>query len=188
MGSRRVSRKRLYEIEKQGQSISTSDMGTGAGIVDGIISATQHRQGQEIITEIAVDLGAAGTDFICGTGAGKACGLSGAAAQVAKLTAAKFGIVTEVRAVCVENCTRDIDVVLSTDDSYTQSQATSTGLQSVFAAGANPTPKGKDSSYESDNAAVFSIYFVDGDAAGAGVLNDGKFIIYVYGFEAPADL
>lgn len=54
MGSRRVSRKRLYQVEKQGIDI---DLESGEGIKNAIISATQHRQGQEIITEIAVDLG-----------------------------------------------------------------------------------------------------------------------------------
>ena len=50
MGNRRLSRKRLYEVEKLGQSI---ELASGAGAVGMIKSATQHRNGQEIITEIA---------------------------------------------------------------------------------------------------------------------------------------
>ena len=54
MGNRRIGRKRLYGVEKQGQSI---DLGAGAGISGAIARATQHRQGQELITEILIDLG-----------------------------------------------------------------------------------------------------------------------------------
>ena len=53
MGNRRIGRKRLYGVEKAGQKINLE---SGAGISAAIKSATQHRQGQEIITEIAVDL------------------------------------------------------------------------------------------------------------------------------------
>ena len=53
MGSRRVSRKRLYNVEKAGISV---DLESAEGIKDCVVSATQHRQGQEIITEIALDL------------------------------------------------------------------------------------------------------------------------------------
>ena len=53
MGNRRIGRKRLYGVEKQGQSI---DLDSGAGISGAIIRATQHRQGQELITEILLIL------------------------------------------------------------------------------------------------------------------------------------
>ena len=53
MGNRRVGRKRLYQLEKAGQNI---DLESGVGIAPAIKSATQHRNGQEIITEIAIDL------------------------------------------------------------------------------------------------------------------------------------
>ena len=54
MGNRRIGRKRLYGVEKQGQKI---DLEAGAGISGAISRATQHRQGNELITEILVDLG-----------------------------------------------------------------------------------------------------------------------------------
>ena len=115
MGNRRLSRKRLFQVEKAGLNISTDTMGTGAGISGTIVSSSQHRQGQEIITEIAVDLGASAPAIVGGGGAAGAIGKSGVNSQVARLTHANFGIVTEVRAICVEDCSRDVDVLLSTD-------------------------------------------------------------------------
>ena len=96
MGNRRVGRKRLYELEKAGQSV---DLEAGGGIKEMIASASQHRQGQELITEIVLDLGAAGHDFAVGVGDGKAIGVTGDGtsatyAFITKLTAAKFGIIT----------------------------------------------------------------------------------------------
>jgi len=181
MGSRRVSRKRLYEVEKQGQAI---DLESGAGIADTIISATQHRQGQEIITEIAIDLGASSPAIVAGGGAGQAVGVLNTDSSIAKLTIAKYGIVTEVRAVCVEVCSRDVDVVLSADDNVIQG-ATPGSTTSVLAG----TALGKDNSADLDAGTVFNIYIVDGDSTGSeAAINDGKLLIYVHGFVAPADL
>jgi hypothetical protein len=54
MGNRRLGRKRLFSLEKKGQKV---ELGSGPGIADAVLYATQHRQGHEIITEIAIDLG-----------------------------------------------------------------------------------------------------------------------------------
>ena len=48
MGNRRIGRKRLYAIEKAGKKI---DLDSGVGISGAIKSASQHRNGQEIITD-----------------------------------------------------------------------------------------------------------------------------------------
>ena len=105
MGNRRIGRKRLYGVEKAGQKI---DLESGAGIKDCIKSATQHRQGQEIITEILVDLGSSlhgGTVISSGTGANgdrSPIGVTATECFLTRLTAAKFGTVTEIRVVCLE--------------------------------------------------------------------------------------
>jgi hypothetical protein len=188
MGNRRLSRKRLFQVEKAGLKISTDTMATGAGISGAIVSASQHRQGQEIITEIAVDLGASAPAIIGGGGLTGAIGTATTDSQVARLTHANFGIVTEVRAICVEDCSRDVDVLLSTDANLAQDATVSTGVQSVLTAG-GANKKGADGSYAFDTGAVYSIYFADGDTTGnTAAINDGKYIIYVHGFEAPADL
>ena len=53
MGSRRIGRKRLYALEKLGQ---TNDNGAGPGMIDAIVSSTVARDGAQITTEIVVDL------------------------------------------------------------------------------------------------------------------------------------
>jgi len=56
MGSRRLGRKRLYSLEKRGQSLTETDLGTGDGAKGAIQAAFQHREGAVIVTEIWVDL------------------------------------------------------------------------------------------------------------------------------------
>jgi len=187
MGNRRIGRKRLYAIEKAGRKITTDEMGTGAGISGAIVSASQHRNGQEIITEIAVDLGTSTAAIVGGGGQDGAIGVATVNSQVARLTEAKFGIVTEVRAICVENCSRDVDILLSTTADSVQDTTISAGKQTVLEATAI-NKKGLDSSYAFDTGVVYSIYFVDGASDNnTAAINDGKYIIYVHGFEAPAD-
>ena len=56
MGSRRLGRRRLYSLEKRGQSLTETDLGPGAGAKGAIQAAFQHREGAVIVTEIWVDL------------------------------------------------------------------------------------------------------------------------------------
>ena len=191
MGSRRVSRKRLYEVEKQGQAV---DLESGAGIADAIISATQHRQGQEMITEIAIDLNPAGATITNGGADTQAIGVtSGGNAFITQLTIAKYGIVTEIRGVLVEDAsdgsTRDINVAIG-------SSAVARG-----AAPANHTPLaaaldalGRDSSLDLDNATTYQgsgseyYLYLTADSSHGSAFTAGKVLIYIHGFVAPADL
>ena len=108
MGNRRLSRKRLYQVEKAGQAI---DLEAAVGIKDAIISASQHRQGQELITEIAIDLGTSKAVILGHGTSGRAIGTSGAISFLTQLTVAKFGIITEIRAVVLEAPTTGDDTV-----------------------------------------------------------------------------
>lgn len=190
MGNRRLSRKRLFQVEKAGQAV---DLESGAGIKDAVISASQHRQGQEIITEIALDLGVTkdktGTTIalVHGEADNKPIGIASKSASIAKLTEAKFGIVTEVRAVCVEACTRDIDVVLGTNHDVATKGNIGT-VTSVLAGGGSALAKGADNSADIDDSTIRSLYVADGDGTGAGAINDCKLLIYIHGFVAPDDL
>ena len=97
MGNRRFSRKRLFETEKLGKTV---DLEASAGIRDAIVSATQHRNGAEIITEIAIDLHASG--ILGGGGDDGVVGKSATASAITRLTTAKYGHITEIRAICME--------------------------------------------------------------------------------------
>jgi len=183
MGNRRVGRKRLYAVEKSGQKI---DLDSGAGISGAISSATQHRQGQEIITEIVMDLGAQST--IRGTGENKACGLSGKESDITKLTRAKYGVVTEVRAICMEAGSSDIDLILSTSHGVSQGVTVAADRAAVIEELDAANSLGRDNSADVDNGTIYSLYVADGDTAGAGNITSGKLIIYVHGFVIPDDL
>ena len=56
MGIKRLGRKRLAAIEKLG---ILKDIGISPVMKNALVSATQHREGQKITTDIVLDLGAA---------------------------------------------------------------------------------------------------------------------------------
>lgn len=192
MGSRRVSRKRLYQVEKQGIDI---DLESGEGIKNAIISATQHRQGQEIITEIAVDLGTSKGAIVGGGADEAAVGESGKAAFITRLTIAKFGIVTEIRGVVVEALTTGPDIldlnlnsaIVNTASDVTDGNVISnTSVQDLSALGED-TSRLLDSSAKAANN---YLYITNGTGASnaAATYSAGKLLIYIHGFAAPADL
>ena len=182
MGNRRFSRKRLFETEKLGKAVV---LGSGAGIAPAIARATQHRNGQEIITEIVMDLGVASATLAVGGTENYAVGVSGLDSMITELTEAKFGIVSEVRAVVVEACSKNLDVILSTADNVAQGASAAAGRAKVIE---DITTKGADDSADVDNGTVYSLYITDGAGGLTGDVADGKLLIYIHGFEAPADL
>ena len=191
MGNRRLSRQRLYQVEKAGQKV---DLESGPGISGAIKSATQHRNGQEMITEIAIDLNPDGVVISNGGADTQAIGVtSGGSAFITRLTIAKYGVLTEIRGVLVEDAsdgsTRDINVAIGS---------------SVVARGATPSNHeplasaldalGRDSSLDLDDVstkqadgAEYYLYLT-ADSGHGSAFTAGKVLIYLHGFEAPADL
>ena len=101
MGSRRLGRKRLYALEKQGESLTTSDLGTGTGMQDAVTRATRSREGQEICVEILLDLGA-GSIVPGASTADAAIGLLGKPAQFATYSKSIFGYITDIEVMYFE--------------------------------------------------------------------------------------
>ena len=56
MGSRRIGRKRLYALNKAGETLTST---AGAGIVDNIGSQSRLRDGELVTTDITIDLASA---------------------------------------------------------------------------------------------------------------------------------
>ena len=54
MGIKRLGKKNLFTTEKKGQEI---DPTIGTGMKDALISATQHREGNKLVTDLVFDLG-----------------------------------------------------------------------------------------------------------------------------------
>lgn len=192
MGNRRIGRKRLYAVEKKGKTI---DPEAGSAMEDAISSCTQHRQGQEMITEFVVDLGTDTADLIAGTDDTKAIGVADATANYAyltRLTVAKYGVITEIRVVCLEDCAAasngtDVDVLTMSTEKM-QSEAISGG-ETIFTGG-GAVVKGREDLYTTNTNACENdyLYVVDGAGSASGAITGGKFAIYVHGYVVPGDL
>lgn len=190
MGSRRLGRKRLFSLEKKGQKI---DLNSGPGIAPAILYATQHRQGHEIITEIAVDLGV-GNIISSGTGGNgdtSPVGLDDQIADVAELTEANFGIITEVRAVMTEAPTggpADIDLEFGNDATGKSASGgagtTAAGRTSILTA---LSAKGEDTSatYDANELSGKFLYICQGANDTSAEFTAGKILIYIHGFVDP---
>ncbi len=103
---RRLGRKRLYALEKEGQSFSGS---VGTGISGSLVSRTVHRDGQNVVTDIVLDLGTSDGPLNCPDIKRKVIGYSasvgGALTQPAHLGFVghmESGVVTLVEATCLE--------------------------------------------------------------------------------------
>ena len=103
MGVRRLSRSRLYGVERKGKDVS-ADISVGEGLRAAVISATQHREGHKIITDIVLDLGSSNASIKAGGVTPNLPCASGDtdAAYICKVTTAVFGVVTKVEATCLE--------------------------------------------------------------------------------------
>jgi len=102
MGVKRISRGKLFDTEKLGQNV---DVGASALMKNCIVSATQHREGHKVITDIVVDLGSSKQELISGGDESADADIIGAGssvAYVAQLTNSVFGAVTSVETVCLE--------------------------------------------------------------------------------------
>lgn len=117
MGNRRLGRKRLYALEKKGESLTAGDLGMGAGAAPMLVHAHRSREGSEIITEIVLNLAPSGTDIKPGDSqANGAIGVDGSPAEIAVWTRARFGYITGFEMVFIEavdNATTNFETNLS---------------------------------------------------------------------------
>tara|TARA_B100000242_G_scaffold292740_1_gene268844 strand:+ start:836 stop:1420 length:585 start_codon:yes stop_codon:yes gene_type:complete len=194
MGNRRLGRKRLYTIEKAG---ATVDPGAGEGAAPMIARTTQHRVGQELVTEIVLDLGTSKGTITSGGAAGKASGVTGKAAHLTQLTIAKYGIITEIRTVCTEapsisSTGKGVNITLGSTTENTGDAIA--GAVDVNNASTPLDGVGEDRSLEIDNASTYQgsgsefYLYVSADDSDAGNYDAGKITIYIYGFAVPDDL
>lgn len=123
---RRLDRKRLFEAEKLGKTV---DVGASAVMKDAIVSATQHREGHKLITDVVVDLGSSLVDLKTqGVAAADPIGTEGTSVSyLCKVTDAVFGEVTAVESVCLEAITdgtlTDYDLMYGDNNGYLGSDA-----------------------------------------------------------------
>ena len=127
MGVRRLGRGRLHAVERKGKDV-IEEIQPGLGMRDAIVSATQHREGYMVTTDIVLDFGTRLADIGSGGVVHKLpIGKSGTdVSYVCKVTSAVFGTVTEMHSVCLEAPTdgtfTDYDIVSgSTGNGYLKS-------------------------------------------------------------------
>jgi hypothetical protein len=129
MGVKRISRGKLLDTEKLGQDV---DIDTGVAMKNAVVSATQHREGYKLITDIVLDLGTSKATILTGGAtAARPCGESSGLARICKITEAAFGIVTEIRVICLEqeatngtDYTDSLDISIGSAGTGTQGAAT----------------------------------------------------------------
>ena len=110
MGNRRLGRKRLYAVNKAGQTSANTE---GAGML-GAVKNYVRREGHRIITEIVVDLGSSAATIKSINTAGDIIGIDGTdGAYIGQLTAAENGYITNITMACLElPATGDDDIML----------------------------------------------------------------------------
>ena len=138
------------------------------------------------ITEIAIDMGSSKGALSGGGGDTQVIGITDTPSQICQLTEAVFGKVTEIRAVLVEIGANvaDLDLELAAgvlNRAGSPGTVVLTGLDAV----------GKDTSKTYDDASVPAdkyLYLCNGSGSSTAAQTSGKILIYIHGFEVPADL
>tara|TARA_R110002020_G_scaffold100972_15_gene238373 strand:- start:12 stop:623 length:612 start_codon:yes stop_codon:yes gene_type:complete len=201
---KRLGRKRLYALEKKGQSNSNKP---AAGMTDAIGHTKVSRDGQQITTEITIDLGSskyAGGGLIQCATANAVIG-SGSTAHLGQITTAVNGIVTEVELICLETPTgavtgSDIDVSYGTGSTGVYSS--SAGMTSLLASAGENLAIGYNVVTDVDDNALVNkyLYLTNGfatsthphlpttDQGNATAFSAGKLVLRLYGYAVPDDI
>lgn len=194
---KRMGRKRLYSLEKLGQ---TNDNKPGAGIADAVVSSTVLRDGHQIVTEIVVDLASsAGALTSCSTDA-FVIGVSSSsgthkAAHLGRITEAVNGIITDAEVICTEDlATGEPDVNVVYENSATIAFSASAGADILVNAGADYV-KGltKTGTNDANDLEGDYLYLTTGAAhatpgTAAQTYTTGKLVIRLIGVAQPDDL
>ena len=190
MGVRRASnRQRLYSLNKAGKTDSI----TSGAAAPSITRQTVRREGNKIVTEIAVNLGtntsvASATDgHVIGKSAATTC-------TIATLSLATHGYITYAEIACLAapaGGSADIDVVVGTASNDAQG-ASVTGAQALVASGGSLTlgarvAKVLGTLFDSGSPdAKAYLYLTNGASAGGGTYTAGKLLITLEGIASDA--
>ncbi len=198
---KRLGRKRLYSLEKKGQSNTNTPF---SGISGAIGHTKVSRDGNLITTEITIDLGTSAAAICQSCDANAAIGTGSKGASLGQITTAVNGIVTEAEFVCLETplggiTGSDIDVSYGTGS--TTSYSSSAGLTRLINAGGENVVIGKNFVQDIDDNALSDkhLYLTNGfttDVAPPPTGNDasthpftaGKLVLRLYGYAVPDDL
>ena len=174
MSNKRLARKRLFDIEKKGIDV---DVSPGIGFEKAIISATQHREGHRLETDIVVDLGKSDASLVtAGFQTGRICGEAGALSKICTLDHTVFGVVTEIRVICLEQITTNgtkysqFDILSGSDGDGVQDGSDGTSFGYMVDLSAIDAAVGKDISKFFDvntDTSGKALYLGSGNAIGS---------------------
>jgi len=196
---KRIGRKRLYSLEKLGQSETTLEPGPAMSGAFGHGKASRH--GSEIITEIYIDLGAgqvrAPRSHISGTiiahsGVLDSSAVQTAAAHIGRVTNAKNGYINLIEVSCIETPvggTTDINLVAATSSALPYSGsgglANRTDLFTVVNTGAMVAGTSTANAIDANQLQNFQYLYLGTGAnttsAGYGAYSAGKLVVRMFG-------
>ena len=197
MGNRRLGRKRLFSLNKKGQSATVA---AGPGIADAIVSNTVRREGHKVVTEIVVDLGTSKATIASKTTTGDAIGVDGGGySYLTQLTLAVNGFITYAEMQCVElPAGGEVDINLTAVDegtfAFDGAAAGGTNAQELVDKGGDWTLGGIDhyavahGTAHDLNTADQYLYLTAGAGGTNGDYTAGKFVITLEGYIVPGDI
>lgn len=195
---KRIGRKRLYALNKLGETLTET---AGTGISDSIGNSTRIRSGQEIISEITLDLAngtAAVNSFASAAGppatstAVAIIGVSSSTgthsnAQVLQIDNATVagtanGVVTSGELVCVEAAAGGEDAIglwYGSNASGSGNDMEAGGVELIA-----PVAQvlGKDSTFDIDSDIDNKYLYLVSSGSTADTYSAGKFVLRLYGF------
>ena len=210
---KRMGRRRLYALEKKGQSVTKS---AGASVTGALGAMTQMRDGNMIITEFLIDLAASGSEngyqgfqttaaqVATGLGASPAAPAgsrivahknpagNGQVCTVTRTDALDMGVISAGELVTVEAIAGAAGVTLglitSPAVSASQTLVTDTDGSTTLLATANRSTVGTYSSFEVDADIDGKRIYVNHTGSGAGDYTSGKLVLRLFGYDVFEDV
>ena len=174
MGMKKLARKRLFNVEKKGIDV---DVGASEVMKKAIVSATQHREGFKVITDILLDFGTSKVDLKTQSIAvndpiGDVANANNDS-YICKVDQSIFGIVSTVETICLEafsdGTMSNVDLIYGDNDGFLGSDASNTASFSGDAQEDIMSDVGKhtitaidDSALDSDGSSGKHLYLVAG--------------------------
>ena len=193
---KRMGRKRLYSLEKLGQ---TNDNAPAASIADAVVSAKLSRDGAQITTEIVIDLGKSGNALTSCSSTDTIIGVSSStgthsAAHIGRITEAVNGIITDAEVIVSElPVTGELDIDLRYNSSSTLGFSSSAG-GAILVDSDGDAVKGrtKTGALDANQAENDYLYLATGAAHGtpgtaAQTYTSGKLVIRLIGVAVTGD-
>ena len=194
---KRLGRKRLYALEKLGQSFSGS---VGAGVSGSLVSRTVHREGQNVVTDIVIDLGSSlgainvpdNKRLVLGHSSSLAGADTSLAANLGYIGHAESGVITLVEATCLETpagAPAKIELQRASAATKTYSGSAGTRVMELPVAAIGSSSQLALDADDLDNQYLYLAAADETEAgAGVGTYTAGKIHIRLHGTMIPDDI